>query len=69
MYQSTALVAQTGRDLPAMWETQVWSLDWEDAREGNGNPLQCSCLENTMDREALWAMIRGDTKSQTQLTD
>ena len=25
--------------------------------EGNGNPLQCSCLENPMDGEALWARV------------
>ena len=37
--------------------------------EGNGNPLQYSCLENSMDREALWATVRGVTKSRTQLRD
>ena len=31
-------------------------------REGNGNPLQYSCLENLMDREALWATVYGVTK-------
>ena len=35
--------------------------------EGNGNPLQCSCLENPMDGEAWWAAICGVTQSQTQL--
>ena len=35
--------------------------------EGNGNPLQYSCLENPMDREAWWATVHGVTKSQTQL--
>ena len=34
---------------------------------GNGNPLQCSCLENPMDREAWWATDRGVAKSWTQL--
>ena len=34
--------------------------------EGNGNPLQYSCLGNPMDRGALWAIVRGVTKSQTQ---
>ena len=34
---------------------------------GNGNPLQYSCLENSIDREAWWATVRGITKSQTQL--
>ena len=33
--------------------------------EGNGNPLQYSCLENSMDRGAQWATVHGVTKSQT----
>ena len=33
--------------------------------EGNGNPLQYSCLENPMDRGAWQAAVRGVTKSQT----
>ena len=33
--------------------------------EGNGNPLQYSCLENPMDRGAWWATAHGVTKSQT----
>ena len=36
-------------------------------REGNGNPLQYSCLENVMDREAWQAIVHRITKSQTQL--
>ena len=34
-------------------------------REGNGTPLQYSCLENPMDRGAWWAAVHGVTKSQT----
>ena len=37
--------------------------------EGNGNPLQCSCLENPMDGEAWWAIVHGVAKSQTLLSD
>ena len=33
--------------------------------EGNGNLIQYSCLENPMDRRALWATVHGVTKSQT----
>ena len=33
--------------------------------EGNGNPLQCSCLENLRDGEAWWAAIYGVAQSQT----
>ena len=35
--------------------------------EGNGNPLQYSCLENPMDRGAWWVTVHRATKSQTQL--
>ena len=34
-------------------------------REGNGYPLQCSCLENPMDRGALWAIMHGVAESGT----
>ena len=37
--------------------------------EGNGKPLQYSCLENSMDRETWWATVHGVTKSQTRLSD
>ena len=35
--------------------------------EGNGNPLQCSCLENPRDRGACWAAVYGVTQSWTRL--
>ena len=35
--------------------------------EGNGNPLQCSCLENTRDGGALWAAVYGVAQSRTRL--
>ena len=35
--------------------------------EGNGNPLQCSCLENPRDREAWWAAVSGVAQSRTRL--
>ena len=35
--------------------------------EGNGNPLQCSCLENPRDRGAWWAAVYGVAESQTRL--
>ena len=37
--------------------------------EGNGNSLQYSCLENSMDREAWQATVGGVTKSETQLSN
>ena len=36
-------------------------------RDGHGNPLHCSCLENPMDRGAWWATVHRVTKSQTLL--
>ena len=37
--------------------------------EGDGTPLQYSCLENPMDGGAWWAAVHGVAKSRTQLTD
>ena len=98
-------------NLPAMQETWVQSLSWEDSlekgttthsnilawriswteepsrlqsmgshriiykyllstcREGNGTPLQYSCLENPMDRGSWWAAVHGVAKSLTWLSD
>ena len=122
-----SLVAQLVKNLPAMCETWVWSLGWEDPLEkgkathssilawripwtvysmgsqrvihdwmtftsgwvvkntlanaadtglipgsgkspgeGNGSPLQYSCLGNTMERGAWWAIVHGVTKELTQ---
>ena len=37
--------------------------------EGNGNPLQYSCLENPMDGGVWWAIVHGVAKSRTRLSD
>ena len=43
---------------PVMQETQVQSLGQEDPlEEGNGNPLQYSCLENPKDRGVWWVIV------------
>ena len=65
-----SLVTQMVKNPPAMQETQVQSLGWKDhLGEGNGNPLQCSCLENSMDRGAWWAIVHEIAKSWTQLSN
>ena len=63
-------MTQMVKNLPAMQETRVCSLDEEDPLEkGYGYPLQYPFLENSMDRGACWAAVYGVTKSQTQLSD
>ena len=57
---------QTVKNLPAMWETWVPSLGWEDPLE-EGMTTHCSILawRVPMDRGAWWATVHGVTKSQT----
>ena len=95
-----AMVSQMIKNLPAVQETQVWSLGQDDLLkkgfpdgsevkvsacnagdlgsipglgrspgEGNGKPLQYSCLENPMDGGAWWATVHGVSKSRTWLND
>ena len=53
-----------------MQETWVQSLDVEDSPgEGNGNPLQYSCLENPMDGGAWWATVYRVAQSWTRLSN
>ena len=66
MVNSEVLVAQTVKRLPTMRETRGRSLGREHPPgEGNGNPLQYSCLENPMDGGAWWATVHGVAKSWT----
>ena len=55
-----SLVAQTVKNLPAMKETQVQSLGWEDPLEKG----TATCLENPMDREA-WRLQYMGSQSWT----
>ena len=45
------------------------SVSGRSPGEGNGYPLQYSCLENSMDRGVWQATVHGVTKSQTRLSD
>ena len=63
------------------WELHKYLNHWFSARgiwhwrhilvviEGNGNPLQCSCLEDPMDGEAWWAAVHGVAGSRARLSD
>ena len=61
------------KNLPANWgDARDMGSIPESARSpqvGNGNPLQYSCLDNSMDRRDWWATVHGITKSQTRLRD
>ena len=46
---------------------QDWATSLSGIGEGNGNPLQCSCLENPRDRGAWWVAVYGVSQSQTRL--
>ena len=61
-----SLVAQMVKNLPAMWETWVQSLGWEDPlEEGMANPLWYSCLQNLHGQRSLaGCIIHGVAKSQ-----
>ena len=59
-----SLVAQMVKNQPVMQETRLRSLGREDSPgEGNGNPLEYPCLENSMDRGAWRAIVHGIPKS------
>ena len=51
------------------WVRQDWgtSLSLSSIGEGNGTPLQCSCLENPRDGGAWWAAVYGVTQSRARL--
>ena len=54
-------VAQMVKNMPTMQETQAP----RSPGEGNGYPLQYSCLKNSMDRGPWWATVHGVAKSRT----
>ena len=45
-----------------------YTVSKESYTSQNGNPFQYSCLKNSMDRGAWWALVQGLVKSQTRLT-
>ena len=64
-----SLVAQMVKHLPAMQETWVRSLGQEySPGGGNGNPLQDSCLENSMDGRA-WQAIGPQDRKESEMIE
>ena len=57
----TSQVALAVKNLPA----NAGDVRDKGLGKGNGNPLQYSCLEDSMDKGAWWATVHGVTKSQT----
>ena len=70
--QNTSLVAQMVKTVPAMWGNLQYRFNpWvgKIPEGGNGNPLQYSCLENSLDRGAWQAKVHEVAKSRTQMTE
>ena len=63
-----SLVAQMVKNLPAMQKTWVQGLGRSLGGE-HGNPLQYSCLENSMDRKVWRGTVHGVTQNWTRLSD
>ena len=64
MHICVSLVAQMVKNLPAVWETWIWSLGWEDAREKKMQPTPVFWPGEVHGLYSPWV-----TKSQTQLSD
>ena len=65
-----SLVAQMVKSLPAVWaDPGLIPGSGRSPGEGNGNPLQYSCLENPTDGGAWQATVHGVTKNRTQLSN
>ena len=66
VFEWASLVAQTVKNPPAMRETWVRSLDWEDPlEEGMTTHFSILVWRSPMEREAWWATAYGVAKSQT----
>ena len=69
-YSWASLVAQIVKNSPAMWETWVQPLGWEDPlKEGMATHSSILAWRIPMDRGAWWATVHGVSKSHTLLSD
>ena len=62
-------IYETGKNLEFVKIILLLQINNIYIGEGNGNPLQCSCLGNPMDRGAWMAVVHGVTKSWTRLSE
>ena len=62
MYKEISLSTDFNKDI-------FLAIFYSKMGEGNGNPLQYSCLENSMDRGAWQAIVHGVAKSQSATTE
>ena len=65
--KSLVSCSQWGREQADTTERLHFHFSPSCIGEGNGNPLQCSCLENPRDGGAWWAAVSGVAQSQTRL--
>ena len=69
-YSWASLVAQMVKNPPAMWETWIQSLGWEDTLQKEmGTHSSILAWRIPVDRGAWWATVHGVAKSHTQLSD
>ena len=63
-----------GREWSKDLQASIWQLHWipktfrSHSSKANGNPLQCSCLENPRDRGAWWAAVSGVAQDKENFT-
>ena len=69
MHQKASLVVQVVKNLPAMQETQVWSLGQEDPLEKEMAPTPVFLPGEVHGQRSLGAAVHGAAKSQTRLRD
>ena len=65
----TSLSIMSTRFIHAIANDRIYIFLMVNNGEGNGTPLQYSCLENPMDRGARWVAVHGVGKSRTRLSD
>ena len=65
----TLFLDEFSENMKYFWQKSHFKAVYQSSGEGNGTPLQYSCLENPMDGGAWWATVHGVAKSQTLLSD